>query len=168
MASLAQVFATVNRMRDEGVVADYAIGGATATLFYAEPSRTYDVDVFVLPAGPSGSPLAPLAAVYAWAAEHGFDVDAEHLLIHNVPVQVLPAFAPLVEDAIASARVHDYEGVPVRVIDPEHLIALALMAGGARRRERAWQILESATVDRDRLRALLARHGIDAEVPDGI
>ena len=35
-----------------GVVTDYAIGGATAVLFYAEPTRTYDVDVFVtLPTG---------------------------------------------------------------------------------------------------------------------
>ena len=28
-------------------MAQYAIGGATAVLFYAEPTRTYDLDVFV-------------------------------------------------------------------------------------------------------------------------
>jgi hypothetical protein len=40
-------------MKDARVVVDYAIGGATAVLFYAEPTRTYDVDVFVtLPEGP--------------------------------------------------------------------------------------------------------------------
>ena len=47
--SLAGVFRTLNGMRERRVVADYAIGGATAVLFYAEPTRTYDLDVFVLP-----------------------------------------------------------------------------------------------------------------------
>ena len=41
MSSLADVFRVLNRMRDEGIVAQYAIGGATAVLFYAEPTRTY-------------------------------------------------------------------------------------------------------------------------------
>jgi hypothetical protein len=66
------------------------------------------------------------------------------------------------------ARVHDYDGVPVHVVDPEHLVALALEAGGARRRERAWLLVESGAVDRVRLRDLLARYGIDAVVPDDV
>ena len=33
MPSLADVFRVLNRMRDEGIVAQYAIGGATAVLF---------------------------------------------------------------------------------------------------------------------------------------
>ncbi len=52
----------------------------------------------------------------------------------------------------------DYEGVPVRVIDPEHLAALAFQAGVPKRRERAWQLLETGGVDRTRLRTLLAAH----------
>ena len=78
------------------------------------------------------------------------------------------AFNPLVEEAIESARVHDYEGIPVRVVDPEHLIALALLAGGARRRERAWQLLQSEGVDRQRLRAILQKHGVPGEIPDDV
>ena len=54
MSSLADVFQVLNRMRDDGVVADYAIGGATAVLFYAEPTRTYDLDVFVTLHGEHG------------------------------------------------------------------------------------------------------------------
>jgi len=50
-------------MRDGGIVLDYAIGGATAVLFYAEPTRTYDLDVFaILPTSPMES-LAPLTGV---------------------------------------------------------------------------------------------------------
>ena len=110
--------------------------------------------------------LAPLSRVYEWAREQGFGLQAEHLLIEGVPVQLLPAYNALVEAALATARVHDYAGVPARVVDPEHLVALALQAGGARRRERAWQLLEMGAVDRERLRRILMTHAIAAEIPN--
>ena len=166
MSSLADVFRVLNRMRDERVVAHYAVGGATAVLFYAEPTRTYDLDVFVIREALGNDVLAPLSHVYAWAREQGFGLQGEHLLIEGVPVQLLPAYNPLVEGALLSARVHDYGGVPVRVVDPEHLVALALQAGGARRRERAWQLLEAGAVDRERLRDILTMHAIAAEIPN--
>ncbi|MCY4509869.1 MAG: hypothetical protein OXG35_23335 [Acidobacteria bacterium] len=166
MSSLADVFRVLNRMRDEGIVAQYAVGGATAVLFYAEPTRTYDLDVFVTLEAVGQDVLAPLSRVYEWAREQGFGLQAEHLLISGVPVPLLPACNALVEAALATARLHDYAGVPVRVVDADHLVALALQAGGARRRERAWQLLEAGAVDRERLRQVLTTHGIAAEVPD--
>ena len=166
MPSLADVFRVLNRMRDEGIVAQYAVGGATAVLFYAEPTRTYDLDVFVTLQAAGEDVLAPLSHVYEWARGQGFVVQAEHLLIAGVPVQLLPAYNALVEAALATARRHDYAGVPVHVVDPEHLVALALQAGGARRRERAWQLLEAGAVDRERLRQVLTTHAIAAEIPD--
>lgn len=165
--SLAGVFRTLNDMRERGLVVDYAIGGATAVLFYAEPTRTYDLDVFVLlPPDAAAEPLASLSGIYAWARARGFGQEREHLMIAGVPVQFLPAYNALVEEAVTTARVHDYEGVDVRVVAPEPLAALALQAGGPRRRERAWQLVESGVVDRDALRALLTRHGIAVEIPD--
>ncbi len=168
MGSLADVFRLLNRMRDDRVVTDYAIGGATAVLFSAEPTRTYDLDVFVTLPTDSAGELAPLSNVYAWARERGIRSDAEHLMIQGVPVQLLPAYNNLVEAALEAARIHDYEGVAVRVVDPDHLVARALHTGGARRRERAWQLLQSGAVDRGRLQELLTVHGIPAELPDDI
>ena len=165
MSSLGDVFRILNRMQDEGLVTQYAVGGATAVLFYAEPTRTYDLDVFVTLEAIGNDVLAPLSRVYEWAREQGFGLQAEHLLIEGVPVQLLPAYNALVEAALSTARVHDYGGVPVRVVDPEHLVALALQAGGARRRERAWQLLETGAVDRERLRRILTTHAIAAEIP---
>ena len=67
MASLKDVFAVLAQMLEGGLLANYAIGGATAVLFYAEPTRTYDVDVFVtLPPG-TQPPIVSLAPVYDWA-----------------------------------------------------------------------------------------------------
>ena len=168
MNSLAEVFRVLDRMRAEGVIAQYAIGGATAVLFYAEPSRTYDLDVFVILPPGAEDVLVSLSSIYRWAGERGFALDAEHLLIHGVPVQLLPAYNALVADAVREARAHAYDDVQVRVVDPEHLVALALQAGGARRRERAWQLLQSGAVDRERLRTILVKHGIDAEIPDDV
>ncbi len=167
MASLADVFRVLEEMRAARVFTDYAIGGATAVLFYAEPTRTYDLDVFVsLPA--DDAELAPLSGVYEWTRARGFTSMAEHVMIHGVPVQFLPTPNTLAEEAIRDARNLDYEGVNVRVIDPEHLVALALQAGGARRRERAWQLLEAGQVDRGRLRQLLSVYGINAAIPDDV
>lgn len=71
MSSLADVFRLLNRMRDERIVAQYAVGGATAVLFYAEPTRTYDLDVFVTLEAFGNDVLAPLSRVYEWAGKQG-------------------------------------------------------------------------------------------------
>jgi hypothetical protein len=168
MSSLKDVFRVLIDMRDSGVVTEYAIGGATAFLFYVEPTRTFDVDVFVRLPSAATTGLASRSALYQWAANRGIAVQGEHLMIASVPVQPLVAYNSLVEEAIDTARLHDYENVPVRVVGPEHLIALALQAGGARRRERAWQLLQSGEVDRTRLRAILAKHGVPGEIPDDV
>jgi hypothetical protein len=168
VASLKEVFQVLQQMTEVGIVTDYAIGGATAVLFYAEPTRTYDVDVFVvLPQG-TDTGLVSLTSLYEWARGKGIVVDGEHLMIEGVPVQLLPAWNALVAEAVAQARVHDYDGVPVRVVGPEHLVALSLQAGGARRRERAWQLLQVGGVDRARLQMILDAHRIVAEIPDDV
>jgi hypothetical protein len=135
-----------------------------AVLFYAEPTRTYDLDVFVvLKDHPVTKLLVSLDSIHAWARGRGFAIDAEHVLIHGVPVRFLPAYNALVEEAVATARDEIYEDVPVRVVDPVRLVALALQAGGARRRERALQIMEQEGFDRELLRSVLAKHGLHVE-----
>lgn len=168
MPTLKDVFAELTTLKAAGLVEEYALGGATAVLFYAEPTRTYDLDVFVLLAEAAQSPLISLSPFYEWAVRRGFGASAEHILIHGVPVQFLPAHNALATEAVRSARTLDYEGVPVRVVAPEHLAALAFQAGGRRRRERAWQLLEEpGLVDRQTFDELIRRHRIDLGSIDG-
>ena len=168
MLTLKDVFAELNALKRAGVVKEYAVGGATAVLFYAEPTRTYDLDVFVLLPHAPDSPLVSLGPFYDWAARKGFAASAEHIMIHGVPVQFLPAHNALAEDAVATARTLSYEDVPVRVIAPEHLAALAFQAGGARRRERGWPLLEEpGVVDRVKFDQLVRDHGIKIGPGDG-
>jgi hypothetical protein len=161
VASLAAVFRVLNDMKSDKIVEDYAIGGAMAVLFYAEPTRTYVLDVFVVL--PQSTPtIVLLTPVYSWLQERRFEPKEEHVVIHGVPVQLLPAYNELVEEAVIHARDLDYDGVPVRVTSPEHLVALAFQTGGRRRRERAFLLLDTGDVDRTRLEDLLERHGIAA------
>lgn len=166
MNTLADVFRVINTIKSEELIREYALGGAAAVLFYAEPARTYDVDVFVVMGATAATTLLSLQSLYDWARSRGFTTEGEHIVIHGVPVQFLLAHNALAEEAVAAARTLLYMDVPVRVIGPEHLVALALQAGGAQRRERAWQLLESGSVDRAQLRAVLAAHGISADIPD--
>jgi hypothetical protein len=46
--TLADTFRVLNDLEVDGVVSAYAIGGAMAMLFWAEPTVTFDLDVFVL------------------------------------------------------------------------------------------------------------------------
>lgn len=96
-----------------------------------------------------------LASIYDWARARGFGLDAEHVLVHGVPVQFLPVHNALAEAAVTTVRTLEYNEQPVRVVDPEHLTALAFQAGGSRRRERARRLLDAGAVDRQRLQARL-------------
>ncbi|MGI8782771.1 MAG: hypothetical protein ACR2L2_03860 [Acidobacteriota bacterium] len=159
MASLADVFKVVIDLKSEGIINQYAVGGAMAVLFYAEPARTYALDVFVdLP--PPASGITILTPIYDRLKALGGKADMEHIIVYGVPVQFLPSHTELVDEAINSAVVHNYEGVPVRVVRPEHLIALAFQAGGARRRERVGLLMEAGAVDSATLRAIMERHDL--------
>jgi len=104
----------INRMRDEVILRDYAIGGAMALLFYAEAFATYDLDVFcILP--DTGSSLVSLAPIYEWLKAKGYREDKEHIVIEEIPVQFIPAYNPLAQEAVSSAEERTFRGVPVRV-----------------------------------------------------
>ncbi len=44
---LEGALAVVNGMVADGVIGDYAIGGAVAAFLYLEPGTTFDVDIFI-------------------------------------------------------------------------------------------------------------------------
>lgn len=159
MKGLQQVFAEINELEQAGLIENYALGGALAALFYTEVSRTYDVDIFALLDVPTGS-LVSLEKIYTWAKEKGHDYKDEHLLIFNVPVQILVAAPGLQADAILSANKLSYEGVEIKVMKPEFLIALYLSAGGAKRKERAIALLELKTLDKKLLQELLTKYNL--------
>jgi hypothetical protein len=160
MTNFAAALAAIERLKTDGIVSDYAIGGAMALVFWSEPIPTFDIDVFVVLA--SENKLVSLAPVYEWARRNGYPEEAGHIIMAGLPVQVIPAHNELAEEAIASAAQLDYEGQPVRVIRPEYLIALYLepTARTAKRLGRVAVLLEEGNVDRELLNKLLRRYDL--------
>ncbi len=159
MPSLADAFRVLHQLRDDGVIEEYAVGGAMAMLFWAEPALTFDLDVFVrLPS--ADTTLVSLGPVYEWLRAHGCTESAEHVMIHGTPVQFLVSPNALADEAIAAAAIHELDDVPCRVMRPEHLCALWLQAGGSKRRERVQLLRDAGVVDETVLNDLLRRHGV--------
>ena len=156
---MKDVFHTLNQLKAEGVLVEYAIAGAMAFLFYTEPARTYDLNVFVfLP--PQTNPIFSMEPLYKVLLERGFGFEAEHVMIEGTPVQFLPAYNLLSEKAMEEAILHEYEGEFVRVIDPEYLIALVFQTGGRHRLLRAEILLAEGIVNEERLQTIMTTHNI--------
>jgi len=158
MSNFADVCRALNAMQDEGIVKQYAIGGGTAALFYAETTRTYDVDVFVLIE--SASLIIDLSSIYNWARARGYEVRDEYLIVHNVPVQILVAGDGIQTEAVETANTLEYDGVSVRVMKPEYLAVLYVCAGGSKRRIRASVLLADNVFEEQRIRELLEKFGL--------
>ena len=160
MDNFAEAIAAMNAMKSDGVVADYAVGGAMAVIFWSEPTATFDLDVFVLQE--QRGPLVSLEAIYSWARARGYREEGEHIVIGALPVQVIPAHNELAAEAVASAADLDYEGVPVRVVRPEYLIAMYLeeSARTRKRLERVATLLDEPNLDRNLLHDVLTRYNL--------
>ena len=152
----------LNQMEHQGVFCRYAIGGAVGAIFYIEPMLTFDLDVFIL-LPPSSAGLVTLESVYDWLRAHGYQAKKETVEIEGVPVQFLPAHNALTEEALDEALIQDYEGIPARVMRPEHLIAIMLQTGRDKDRERLSIFREEAKFDCGYLDVVLTRHGLRAK-----
>ena len=150
----------LNDLERAGLLRRYALGGAMAATFYVEPLLTFDLDVFVaLPAG--GTAMISLAPIYEALRARGYAEEGECVLIEGVPVQFLPAYNSLVEEAVAEAREINYEDTPTRVCRAEHLVAIAVQTGRDKDRERVRMLREQADLDVAYLQAVLARHDLE-------
>ena len=161
MPSLGDTFRAINELKATGVVEDYAVAGAMALVFWTEPVATFDLDVLVsLPQ--AGSGIVRLDGLYAWAKAHGYPVEAEHIVVEGMPTQFVPSPNRLANEAVIAAAELDYEGVPVRVVRPEYLIALYLepQAKTHKRRERAGTLMDLPNLNRALVDEILERHGL--------
>jgi len=151
----------LNEMERDGVFTRYAIAGAMAATFYVEPLLTFDLDVFVvLPQTPGG--LLTLAPLYDALRARGYsEQENECIRIEGVPVQFLPAYNALLEEALKEAQEIMYEDVPARVLRSEHLLAICLQTGRSKDRERVRILREQAKLDQNFLADVLRRHQLE-------
>ncbi len=163
MFQFADILRLLERLKREGVVADYAIAGAMAANFWDEAVATQDLDVAVVFEAPA-SPLDPLRPIFDHLPEATYPRRGEHVEIAGVPVQFLPAWSALVARAVREAHEGPYDpgdatAPPLRVMTPTHLAAIWQSDAAAltpRRRERIARFREAGLLDEALLRQLLS------------
>lgn len=160
---LAAVFRVLSDMVDEGVISNYAVGGAVAAIFYIEPRETFDLDIFFVLGKEPSSPLMPLEAIYDYAREKRFETAAEFIKIHGWAVQFLESSTPLWQDAVAEAKNVEFEGLYVRVISPEYLAAMMVETGRSKDWIRLADFFESNAIDLKIFESLIQTHGLAAK-----
>ena len=152
----------LNRLEQAGVIGRYAIGGAVAATRYIEPIQTYDLDVFVLlPVSSSG--LISLSPIYDRLREYGYTPHGEAVEIAGWPVQFLPIYNPLTEEALQQALDVEFEGTLTRVLSAEHLAAIMLETGRPKDHARLVQFFEFGVLNLGLLEDIVVRHGLSAK-----
>lgn len=162
---IERTLAVINKMLTDGVIENYALGGAVAAIFYTEPIDTQDVDIFVQVKS-TGSDFTILLPIYDYMHKLGFQTKAEHIYIEGFPVQFLPTFNALTEEAVNEAQEFELNTVRMRIMRPEHLVALMLDTGRLKDYLRINLFLQSDAVDRKQLQDVLQRHGLSQKWTD--
>jgi len=156
---MQEVLKALNRLVADGIVENYAIGGAVGASFYIEAVQTEDVDAFVfLP--PSFKTIASLSPIYQSLQASGGTVEKEHVRFGEWPLQILPDANPLISEAIRDAVTVDFNGTPTRVFRAEHLCAIALQTGRVKDNLRVTMFLQQQAVNLNSLNALATQYGL--------
>ena len=102
-----------------------------------------------------------LTPLYEALRAKGYAEEGECVVIEGVPVQFLPAYNPLLEEALREASEMPYQATSTRVLRVEHLVAICLQTGRAKDRERVRILREQATLDDEYLATVLRRHQLE-------
>lgn len=156
---MERAISVLNDLQECGLVKSYAIGGAIAATFYIEPVLTYDLDVFVLLTG-AEIPLAPLSSIYEALRSRGYSADREHMIIEGVPVQLLPAYNPLIEEAVSESKMVTFGAVDTRVVQAEYLAAIMLQTYRPKDKTRLVQMYSTERFDNLYFGKIVERHGL--------
>ncbi|MBU4185934.1 MAG: hypothetical protein KKC23_07025 [Proteobacteria bacterium] len=149
----------LNDMVEMGLIEQYAIGGGIAVLYYTEPVLTYDLDVFcLLPV--DKSELITLSPIYEYLQKKGYKKDGEHIIIEGIPVQMIPAYNEIIEEALNEAAEVKYQQIKTRIVRVEHLLVIMLQTYRPKDRERILLLLDETQIDMLYLENVLKRHGL--------
>jgi len=155
MKELAQL---LNEMLAAGVIENYALFGAVAQMRYTEPVATIDADLLI--AVPEKKGLDILKGVYAFCSKKGYPIEGEAIKVGAWPVQFIPAFSPLTQEAMEKAETADFEGVPLRVVRADYLAVIALSVGRPKDLTRILALIESGSIKLEEIRKLAGKFGL--------
>lgn len=151
-------------MYQEGVLNDYAVGGAIATIYYTEAFATKDIDIFFIP--PQKDEIIILTPFYDFLLKKGYKTYKEYIMIGDIPIQFIPAATELEKEAVQKAISVRYKNIGIKVLRPEYLVAIFLKVFRPKDREKIIKLLEQAKINKTLLEAILERHNLDRKFDD--
>jgi len=158
---MKDTFAVLNQMVKDAAIENYAVVGAVAAIFYVEPFSTQDIDVLVVIPEPEGKVIAELPGWKYLNARGYSEIRGEGIVVETWPVQFLPVSNPLEREAYLNAQDQDLDAVTVRVVQPEHLVAMMLKVGRLKDFARIQMFLSQDTINSEVLEDILQRHGLN-------
>ena len=160
--NIKETISIINQMQVDGVIGQYALGGAVgAALYRVEVDATDDVDVFVVLRPFPGRLLVSLDPIHEYLQAQGCPLDLEgNSIVAGWKVQFLPADKPLLKAALQQSIEKHVDEVPVRVFTLEHLAAIALQLGRPKDKIRLPRFLESEDFQESRFSTILEKHGL--------
>ena len=161
---MREVAKLLNDMVSHGVISAYAVFVAVAQMRYTEAVSTMDADVLV--SVNAGDRIDMLSSIYSFCLERGYKPEGEAIQVGDWPVQFIPAYDALTEEAMREAEAADMEGVPLNVVSASHLAVIALKTGRAKDHLRILALIESGAVNPDHIKQVATRHQLDAKWAD--
>ena len=161
---MKQVFALLNEMVRDGALENYAVAGAIGAMFYVEPFSTQDIDVLVMT--PEDRLVIELPGLGYLKARGYTEFRNEGIVVEGWPVQLLPATTQLEREAYLNAEISSLDEVPVRVVLPEHLVAIMLSLGRPKDIARIQMFLSQDAVKIEALEDVIQRHGLTEKWAD--
>ncbi len=153
---MEEVAKLLNDMVSAEVITNYAVFGAVAQMRYTEALATMDADILVAVTEPDA--LDCLSSIYAFCSERGYIPEGEAVPVGDWPVQFIPAFDALTEEAMKNAETGDLEGTPIRVVRADYLAVIALSVGRGKDFARILALRESGSVTDEQIADLAHRH----------
>ncbi|MDT8391585.1 MAG: hypothetical protein RRC34_13870 [Lentisphaeria bacterium] len=86
--------------------------------------------------------------------------EGEAIRVGDWPVQFIPSFNPLTEEAMENAETGELDGMPIRVVTPAYLAVMALEVGRAKDLARVLALIEQDAVTKEDIRNLAEKHGL--------
>lgn len=161
---MKETFAVLNQMVKDGAIEGYAVAGAVGAMFYVEPFATEDIDVFVR--APEDRIILELPGMDYLKARGYTEFRNEGIVVEGWPVQFLPATTQLEREAYLNAEISNLESLSVKVVLPEHLVAIMLKVGRPKDLARVRMFLSQDAVDIEALEDVIRRHGLTEKWDD--
>jgi len=158
---MKQVARLLGEMIGARVIDAYAVFGAVAQMRYTQAVATLDADIRVVARQSTG--IDVLGPLYRFCESRGYLPQGEAIRVGEWPVQFIPVFDSLTEEAVRQAESGDIDGVPVRVVRADHLAVMALKTGRPKDYARILALLEAEALSTAEIGRLARRHGLDKE-----